>query len=211
MLRPSDLRRLQPLVPADKRNVHDTGRGRTGSHRRFPVDRYTNRWAGYAACAWAMAFASMSFYWAAGGTAGADTLGPALSTLGTERNPAFVALLWLTGVLKVLAGLLALALVRLPGRIILRRVLLTSARMTSCLLFLYGGASWLQHGLMVAHSIPTPLGLGRAAALWHFLFWDPWWMLGGILFGAMTWQHRRAVGQLEPSSRPRRSRQSGGN
>jgi hypothetical protein len=34
-----------------------------------------NNWAAYGACAWALAFALMSFYWAAGGLAAIDTIG----------------------------------------------------------------------------------------------------------------------------------------
>ncbi len=26
-------------------------------------------------------------------------------------------------------------------------------------------------------------GLGRTSAYWHLVFWDPWWLIGGLLFG----------------------------
>jgi hypothetical protein len=77
-------------------------------------------YAGYVACAWALAFAAVSFYWAAGGTSGADTIGPALTSLALARDPEFIAILWATGVLKVVAALLALALVRPWGRLLPR-------------------------------------------------------------------------------------------
>jgi Protein of unknown function (DUF3995) len=150
-------------------------------------------WAAYTACAWALAFAAMSFYWAAGGTAGADTLGPAITMLGLTRAPGFVALLWATGALKALAGLLGLALVRPWGGVIPRRLLLTSGWGTGILLALYGGASWIQHGLMVTGVVRIPTGLGQTAALWHLFFWDPWWTLGGILFMAAAWHSRRTA------------------
>jgi hypothetical protein len=44
---------------------------------------------------------------------------------------------------------------------------------------------------MVAGVVPTPVGLGSTAALWHLLFWDPWWMLGGVLFVVATWRSAR--------------------
>ena len=49
-------------------------------------------WAGYAACAWTFVFAAISFYWAAGGTAGLDTIGDGLEELGRARDPGVVAL-----------------------------------------------------------------------------------------------------------------------
>ena len=73
-------------------------------------------WAAYAACALALPYAAVSSYWATGGTAGLDSLGGELEALGRERDPALIALVWVTGVLKVVAGLLALALVRPWGR-----------------------------------------------------------------------------------------------
>lgn len=43
-------------------------------------------WAGYAACVWALLFAAISFYWAAGGTAGSDPIGPAITSM--RHDPA---------------------------------------------------------------------------------------------------------------------------
>jgi hypothetical protein len=150
-------------------------------------------WAGYAACAWAFLFAAISFYWAAGGTAGGDTIGPAIT--GLAHDPAFVAVLWAIGLLKLLGGLLALALVQPWGRSIPRRLLLTLACGGGILLALYGGASWVQEGLMLSGVIPIPAGLGHTAALWHVLLWDPWWLLGGALFIAAAWNYGRKSGE----------------
>lgn len=147
--------------------------------------------AGYAACAWALAFAAVSFYWAAGGSAGADTIGPALTSLALARDPEFVAILWITGVLKAFAGLLALALVRPWGRLIPRWLLLLAGWGTGVALILYGGASFVQHALMVTGVIGIPAGLGVTAARWHLLLWDPWWLLGGILFAVTAWRFGR--------------------
>ncbi len=44
-------------------------------------------WAGYAACAWAFVFAALSFYWAAGGTAGVNTNAPAVTKPVLARDP----------------------------------------------------------------------------------------------------------------------------
>lgn len=152
--------------------------------------RAPRRWAaaaGYAACGWALAFAAASFYWAAGGTIGAETIGPALASLALARDPEFIAVLWITGALKVVAGLLALALVRPWGRLPPRWLLLLAGWCTGIGLMLYGGASFVQHALMVAGAIAIPEGLGTTAARWHLLLWDPWWLLGGILFALAAW------------------------
>ncbi len=148
-------------------------------------------WAGYAACAWAFVFAAMSFYWAAGGTAGADTIGPTIKELALAREPWFVAVLWLTGAMKVIAGLLALALVRPWGRPVPHWMLLVAAWGTGALLVLYGGVNLAVRGLMTIGAMNTPESMHSTAARWHLLLWDPWWLLGGLLFCAAAWHYQR--------------------
>jgi hypothetical protein len=116
-------------------------------------------------------------------------------------DPAFV---WTTGLLKVGAGLVALALVRPWGRHLPRRALRTAAWLGGALLLLYGGASWIQHGLMEAGVVDTPETLGEEAVRWHLLLWDPWWVLGGALFlsaglRARSDEFRHAVRSVPPN------------
>ncbi|MDQ2744951.1 MAG: DUF3995 domain-containing protein [Chloroflexota bacterium] len=144
---------------------------------------------GYAASAWAFVFAAISFYWAAGGTAGSATIGAAITN--QAHDPTFIAVLWGTGALKALGGLLALALVHPWSRSFPRRLLLIAAWAGGILMALYGGASWVQEALMIVGVISIPAGLGHTAALWHVLLWDPWWLLGGLLFIATAWSHSR--------------------
>lgn len=66
---------------------------------------------------------------------------------------------------------------------------------------LYGGASWVQEGLMVFGVIHIPAGLGRTAALWHVLLWDPWWLLGGILFILTASTYGRRTGDHDAGIR----------
>lgn len=140
-----------------------------------------SRWAGYAACAWAVAFAAQSFYYAVGGTAGAETWPRAIAEPVLARDPGWIPVMWGTGAAKLLAGALALALVRPWGRSLPRRVLRATGWGAGGLLLLYGAANLVQHGLMVAGVVAIPDGLGATAARWHLFFWDPWWMLGGGL------------------------------
>ncbi|MGI8855695.1 MAG: DUF3995 domain-containing protein [Thermomicrobiales bacterium] len=147
-------------------------------------------WAGYAACIWAFVFAAISFYWAAGGRAGAATNAPAITAHVLARDPGWIAILWATGVLKVVAGLLALALVRPWGRVFPRWLLMIAAWGAVALMGLYeGAASMIQHALMVTGVIATPTGLGSRSARWHLLLWDPWWLVGGLLFAAAGWYY----------------------
>ena len=146
-------------------------------------------WAGYAASVWAFVFAAISIYWAAGGTAGGSTIGPAIT--GMAHNPAFIVVLWGTGALKLIGGFLALALVWPWGRALPRQALLTAAWGGGILMALFGGASWVQECLMVLGVIRIPAGLGSTAALWHVVLWDPWWLLGGILFIIAAWSYSR--------------------
>ena len=174
-----------------------------------PVPPRSTAWAAYAATAWAAVFAALSFYWAAGGTAGAVTIGPAIAAPVLARDPTWVAILWGTGALKLLGGLLALALVRPWGRLIPRRLLLVVGWGASALMGLYeGAASLVQHGLMAAGVLSIPDGLGATALRWHLLLWDPWWLVGGILFGLATWSYsRRSRGRAGRRRVPGRRRQ----
>lgn len=150
------------------------------------------RWPAYAAAAWSFAFAALSFYWAAGGTVGAETLGNEIERLSEERDSGFVAELWVTAVLKVLGGLLALALAQPQQDLIPRRALGIAGWIAGGLITLYGAANLVQHGLMEAGAVDTPDGLGSEAVTWHLALWDPWWLLGGILFLLAAREYRRS-------------------
>jgi Protein of unknown function (DUF3995) len=78
-------------------------------------------WAPLAAAAWALAFAAVSFYWAAGGEVGLETVGEEIERDALAREPDAIALVWVTGGLKVVGAALALALVRPREPAIVRR------------------------------------------------------------------------------------------
>ena len=138
-------------------------------------------WVSYVAATWAFVFASASFYWALGGRIGLETIGPGLATL--TNDPWFVAIgLWGVGVAKVAGGLLALALIRLRQRRRVHRLIYLITLIGGSLAALYGAASLVQHVLMITGAIAIPAGLGRVATTWHIVLWDPWWVIGGVLF-----------------------------
>jgi len=132
-------------------------------------------WAAYAVCAWALGFAVVSFFWAAGATLGVHTIAAQPEKLASPRA------LWIIGLMKLLPGVLALALVQPWGRGLSHGLLRVATRTGGGLLVLYGGANFVDHGLMAAGVKHTPVLLGRSAVWWHLVLWDPWWVLGGLL------------------------------
>src|SRR5215218_1014051 len=120
-------------------------------------------WAGYMAFTWAFMFAIVSFYWAAGGTVGVETIGDVITKPALAGDPVMIAILWGSGVIKIIAGLLALALVQSWGELFPRRMLLIASWVVGVLLVLYGVGNLIQHGLMVAGVIGIPEGIGLTA------------------------------------------------
>jgi hypothetical protein len=148
------------------------------------------------AVVWAVLFAAISFYWGAGGTWAASTIGPALSDPVRDRDPAMVALVHGTGVAKLVAAALAASLLvhrPAPSRRRLRAVSWVVAGGVAA----YGLANLIQHALFVAGALDVPDGLGESAARWHLAVWDPWWILGGVLLLVAT-ARTRAVEPAEP-------------
>ena len=95
--------------------------------------------------------------------------------------------------LKVAAAALALALASPWGERLPRLALLILGWATGAGITLYAVANFVQHGLMAAGLIATPDALGTSAVAWHLALWDPFWLLGGLLFLGATraFQRRR--------------------
>lgn len=153
---------------------------------------WAGHWAAYAASLWAFVFAAMSFYWAAGGLVGVDTLGSVITRLA--RDPGFVAVVWLTGALKVVGGVFALALVQRWGRMLPRWLLLVGAWAAGVGMAIYGAVPLVVNGLMLARLLRVADAVEWTAIWWHFLLWDPWWLLGGVLFILAASQYQRRTG-----------------
>lgn len=171
-------------------------------------ERSTQRhsWAAYAACAWALVFAVPSFYWAAGGRVETAAIAADIQASGLS-NPTVLAL---AGALKVLAGLIALALVGRWGRAVLLRGSVWAA---GAVFLVYALANFVDHGLMEAGVRSVPHALGERALRWHLLLWDPWWLLGGTLSSSLrrgrflpAWRAaRRGLASSTRASRARKA------
>jgi hypothetical protein len=142
-----------------------------------------SKWIAYAAAVWAFIFAAMSFYWALGGMTGAETLGTGIAELARERDSEILMITWITGILKAAAGVAVLALIQPWGRMFPRWLLRLGVWAAGIIFVVYALVNLIQHGLMGlgVNEIAPMIGTS-SAVLWHLLFWDPFWLLGGVLF-----------------------------
>ena len=147
-------------------------------------------WAAWAACAWALLFALMSFYWALGGQLGANTLGSGIQALA--HDPGFIAVVWLTGVAKVIGALFALTLIYPWPRWLPSGWRFALAWIGGVGLALYGGVQLVIEGLVLGGAIRVSGPVDWEGLRWHVWLWDPWWLLGGILFLLAAWQYQRS-------------------
>ena len=147
-------------------------------------------WAAWVACVWALLFALMSFYWALGGELGVNTLGSGIQSLA--HDPGFIAIVWLTGVAKIIGGLFALTLIYPWPRWLPPIWKLILAWIGGVGLALYGGVPLVIEGLVLGGAIRVSGPVDWEGLRWHVWLWDPWWLLGGILFLLAAWQYQRS-------------------
>lgn len=146
-------------------------------------------WAGYGACVWTVVFAAMSFYWAIGGTTGLDTLSPTIQKLAVARDSQFIAITWITGVLKLCGGVFALALVQPWGRKFPRWLLLIATWGAAVVLLVHGGDFMVRGVLWGTGLISVPETVDSTVILGYTFLWGPWWLGGGSLFGVAAWNY----------------------
>ena len=82
----------------------------------------SKEWSAYAASIWAFTFTAVSFYWAAGGTLGANTLGNGIKEMALARDPVFVMILWITAGLKFLLSSKGTPARKIDGRLYPRSI-----------------------------------------------------------------------------------------
>jgi hypothetical protein len=138
----------------------------------------------YAAAVLAFGSAAVSLYWTLGGTVLLDTVGGTFEDLARERSPESIVLGVLVVLVKVAAGLLALAFVQPRGTRVGRRLLLVTAGVGSAVLVVYGGVLVLVGGLVLAELITPSAPVDEHALRWHVLVWDLWFLVWGMAFRA---------------------------
>ena len=152
------------------------------------------------------ASATLSAFWALGGTALLDTVGGEIERWGRERSVGVVVALWAITVAKLVGAFAPLVLVgtgapRLPAW--------TSARPMRAVgwvvaigLTVYGSVLTVA-GLLVEGGVIDPAAdADEHAIAWHAFFWDPWFVLWGGAFTVAMWRSRpQASGERDRWSR----------
>lgn len=155
-------------------------------------DPRSGRWAGYAACACAFLSAAFSFCWGVGGTFALDTVGAEAVELVQSGHPGILIALWCVGIVKVAAGLLALALVRPWGWHLSRRSLLPLAGWGGAMvLVLYGGAQIGAQLLVITGVSKVPEEMDWRGFYGHLYLWNPWFVVWGGLLGRTAFYYTR--------------------
>ncbi|MFJ9078241.1 DUF3995 domain-containing protein [Streptomyces sp. NPDC102278] len=158
---------------------------------------HLGRWPGFTVAAWGFLFAVPSFVWASGGTFGVQaTVAPPLVKLAHDRVTWFLAVLWVTGFLKLFGVLIGIGLTRRRGKWTGRLMVLCGGGAT--VLLVWHGCQFVIHGVLVeagARAVaPDLVGLNR----WYLYLWGPWFIAGGLAFAAAATRYvRRHDGRRE--------------
>lgn len=139
-----------------------------------------NNWWVALGVGWTVIFAAMSFYWAMGGMLGVQSLGGMIHEMSLNPEPSFIRMVWLTGFVK-LAGAVLLMLLLVPWKTsAIVTILYYMTKIAGIFLFLYGLLNFITIS-MSALSILN-MELGAYATFWRLVFWEPFWMIGGICY-----------------------------
>jgi uncharacterized BrkB/YihY/UPF0761 family membrane protein len=139
-----------------------------------------------AAAALGTLYASVSAYWALGGTALLDTIGGTLEREGRAGTTGLLVVVWVSVALKLAASATGLAAVAQPQRTnrCHRRVLRRTAWLIATLLVLYGGVLTSVGMLVQTGILHTSHNADHRALRWHAFLWDPWFLIWGLLLAA---------------------------
>ncbi|MBA2581690.1 MAG: DUF3995 domain-containing protein [Thermoleophilaceae bacterium] len=111
--------------------------------------------------------------------------------LARERSAAAVALGSAAVLIKVAAGLLALALAQPWGRRLARPWLLTANGAAGAVLIVWGGANVLVGALVLGEVITPAAPVDEHALRWHVFVWDLWFLVWGVLLAVAVARHAR--------------------
>ncbi|GGT59569.1 hypothetical protein GCM10010207_68970 [Streptomyces atratus] len=150
-----------------------------------PHDKTTLGLWGRMACAWAVAFAVLHFYWAMGGSWG---LGVSAGPLAEERPGWFVVVgLWGVGLLCLVGGVLGWLLARPRPRGPAGRVVKALGWCACAVLLIRGIAVEV---LLLTDAAGSEIDVSPEQRLWTLLLWNPWFLVGGLVFGLAARRYR---------------------
>ncbi|MFJ5197033.1 DUF3995 domain-containing protein [Streptomyces sp. NPDC088394] len=151
-----------------------------------PQGRTTPGLWGCIACAWAVAFAVLHFFWALGGSWG---LSVSAGPLAEERPGWFVTVgLWGVGLLCLVGGVLGWLLARPRPRDRAGRMV-RALGWCACAVLLVRGISV---EVLLIGTAGERLDVSPEQRLWTLLLWNPWFLVGGLVFGMAAWRSGRA-------------------
>lgn len=147
---------------------------------------------------WTLIFAGMSFYWAMGGLAGVRSLGGSIYEMSLDPTPSFIAIVWLTGVIKLLGLVLFWMLFRKWKKPFITGMLYFVMKIAGVFLFLYGFLNFITISLSAFQVLD--FDLDSYATFWRLVFWEPFWMIGGVFYfysvkriKGQNWQGQEAI------------------
>jgi hypothetical protein len=143
----------------------------------------------------------VSAWWLAGGTALLDTVGGGMERLARDRSATALLLGGAVVAAKLVAAVLALALLRGAARPV--RLL---ALVGGGLLVLWGGANVVVGGAVLTGAVDVGPVADPRALRWHVLFWDAWFLVWGLALVVAARAGRpagRSAVDPAPLSRPR--------
>lgn len=132
--------------------------------------------AGWAAAVWAGLFGALHLFWVLGGRWGLGD--PAAAELAFERVW-FLGFNLLAAVACGAAAVLALATIGYGRRFVSDRVLVAGLMIVTSVLLLRGGVGVVQ--VLLSQRTEAE---AQSPVL---VLYDPWFVLGGLLFGLVTW------------------------
>lgn len=143
--------------------------------------KFRTLWSFYAGIVWTLLFALMSFYWAAGGMIGVKSLGGQIYQMALNREAGFIPVVWATGVLKLGGVLLLIGLIRSESsRTKIRRWLSFTCIAAGIFMILYGVGNFITISLSTINVLD--FDLDPYAIKWRLLFWEPFWVVGGVFY-----------------------------
>jgi hypothetical protein len=153
--------------------------------------------AAAAAALLAVASAAVSAYWALGGTALLDTVGGAMESLARERTAGALLLGGAVVGAKLVAAVLALALLRRPWRSVRLLAVLAGVLLTG-----WGLLNVVLGGAVLTGLLDVGPVADVRALRWHVLCWDAWFLLWGaaLLTAVRATRPGQRGGAVDPRS-----------
>jgi hypothetical protein len=135
----------------------------------------------WAALVIGLLYTAVSVYWGVGGTWLLDTVGGSLATGGRAGDAAVLAALWGAVVLKLVAAVLPLEVLRRERRRRHSTLLWRLAWAEAAILTAYGFVLTAVGLLVQADLIHRARHADERALAWHAYLWDPWFLVWGLL------------------------------